>query len=125
MSYPPPPSAPQIPGVIVTTTFALEGYRIVRYLGVVRGLIVRAPTISQGIVGGLKSIVGGNIGAYTEMCEQARQHAYELLIDHARAVGANAVVGLHYDASEVGGKTSASEVLCYGTAVVIEPDVVR
>jgi uncharacterized protein YbjQ (UPF0145 family) len=122
MSYPPP--QPPIPGVIVTTTFTLEGYRVVRYLGVVRGLIVRAPTISQGIVGGLKSIVGGNIGAYTEMCEQARQHAYELLIDHARAVGANAVVGLHYDASEVGGKSSASEVLCYGTAVVIEPDVV-
>jgi uncharacterized protein YbjQ (UPF0145 family) len=122
MSYPPP--QPPIQGVIVTTTFTLEGYRVVRYLGVVRGLIVRAPTISQGIVGGLKSIVGGNIGAYTEMCEQARQHAYELLIDHARAVGANAVVGLHYDASEVGGKSSASEVLCYGTAVVIEPDVV-
>src|SRR3954464_11459168 len=106
----------------VTTTFNIEGYQIKQYLGVVRGIIVRAPTISQGILGGLKSIVGGNIGAYTEMCEQARQHAYELLIDHARAVGANAIVGLHYDASEVGGKSSATEVLCYGTAVVIEPE---
>ena len=107
----------------VTTTFTIEGYRIRQYLGVVRGIIVRAPTISQGILGGLKSIVGGNIGAYTQMCEQARQHAFDLLIDHARAVGANAIVGLRYDASEIGGKaTGASEVLCYGTAVVIEPE---
>lgn len=106
----------------VTTTFTIEGYRIKQYLGIVRGIIVRAPTISQGIMGGLKSIIGGNIGAYTEMCEQARQQAYDLLIDHARAVGANAIVGLRYDASEIGGKTSsATEVLCYGTAVIIEP----
>ena len=107
----------------VTTTFTIEGYRIRQYLGIVRGIIVRAPTISQGILGGLKSIIGGNIGAYTEMCEQARQQAYDLLIDHARAVGANAIVGLRYDASEIGGKTSSStEVLCYGTAVVIAPE---
>ena len=104
----------------VTTTFTIEGYRIATYLGVVRGLVVRAPTISQGIMGGLKSIMGGQIGAFTEMCEQTRQQAYDLLIDHARAVGANAIVGLRYDASEIGGK-SATEVLCYGTAVVIEP----
>jgi uncharacterized protein YbjQ (UPF0145 family) len=107
----------------VTTTFTIEGYRVARYLGVVRGLIVRAPTISQGILGGLKSIIGGNIGAYTEMCEQARQQAYDLLVDHARAVGANAIIGLHYDASEIGGKaSSATEVLCYGTAVILEPE---
>ena len=106
----------------VTTTFTIEGYQIVQYLGIVRGIIVRAPTISQGIMGGLKSIIGGQIGAYTEMCEQARQNAYDLLIDHARAVGANAIVGLRYDASDVGGKTAgATEVLCYGTAVVIQP----
>lgn len=104
----------------VTTTFNIEGYRVTRYLGVVRGIIVRAPTIAQGIIGGLKSIVGGRIGAYTEMCEQARQQAYDLLIDHARAVGANAIVGLRYDASEVA--KGASEVLCYGTAVIIEPE---
>lgn len=115
------PSMPQH-AMPVTTTFSIEGYRIVRYCGVVRGLIVRAPTITQGILGGLKSIIGGQIGAYSEMCEQARQQAYDLLIDHARAVGANAIVGLAYDASEIGGKASgASEVLCYGTAVVIEP----
>jgi uncharacterized protein YbjQ (UPF0145 family) len=104
----------------VTTTFTIDGYKITHYLGVVRGLIVRAPTIGQGIVGGLKSIVGGRIGAYTEMCEQARQQAYDLLIDHARQLGANAVVGLRYDASEVA--NGASEVLCYGTAVVVAPE---
>jgi len=107
----------------VTTTFTIEGYRIKEYRGIVRGIIVRAPTISQGILGGLKSIVGGKIGAYTEMCEQTRQQAYELMIDHAKAVGANAVVGLAFDASEVSGKSGATEVLCYGTAVVIEPTI--
>ena len=105
----------------VTTTFNIEGYKIVEYKGVIRGIIVRAPTIAQGIVGGLKSIIGGRIGAYTEMCEQTRQQAYELMIQHAQEVGANAVVGLRYDASEVASKASATEVLCYGTAVVIEP----
>lgn len=104
----------------VTTTFTIEGYRIQKYLGLVRGIIVRSPTIVQGIFGGLKSMVGGRIGAYTEMCEQARQQAYELLIDHAVAVGANAVVGLRYDASDVGDR--GTEVLCYGTAVVIAPE---
>jgi uncharacterized protein YbjQ (UPF0145 family) len=71
-------------------------------------------------MGGLKNIVGGRIGAYTEMCEQARQQAYDLLLQHATEMGANAVVGLHYDASEVVSRGSATEVLCYGTAVVIE-----
>jgi uncharacterized protein YbjQ (UPF0145 family) len=105
----------------VTTTFTIEGYKIVQYMGVVRGLIVRAPTIPQGIMGGLKSIIGGRIGAFTEMCEQTREQAYELLVQHAQQVGANAVVGFRYDASEIGGKAvSATEVLCYGTAVIIE-----
>lgn len=104
----------------VTTTFTIEGYRIQKYLGLVRGIIVRSPTIVQGIFGGLKSVVGGRIGAYTEMCEQTRQQAYELLIDHAVAVGANAVVGLRYDASDVGDR--GTEVLCYGTAVFIAPE---
>lgn len=105
----------------VTTTLNIDGYRVREYRGVVRGIIVRAPTITQGILGGLKSIIGGRIGAYTEMCEQARQQAYDLLIQHAEQLGANAVVGLRYDASNVGGRESATEVLCYGTAVVIEP----
>ena len=105
----------------VTTTFSFEGYRIAQYRGIVRGIIVRAPTIVQGFVGGLKNIIGGRIGAYTEMCEQARQQAYDLMLQHAADVGANAVVGFRYDASEVVSKGSATEVLCYGTAVVIEP----
>jgi len=106
----------------VTTTFTIEGYRIKEYKGVVRGIIVRAPTIVQGIVGGLKNLIGGRIGAYTQMCEQARQQAFDLLIQHAGEMGANAIVGLRYDASEVVSKGSATEVLCYGTAVVIEPE---
>ena len=111
------------PPIAVTTTFSIEGYRIRQYLGIVRGIIVRAPTIAQGFFGGLKSIIGGNIGSYTQMCEQARQQSYDLLIDHARALGANAIVGLHYDAAEVGSKAgSATEVLCYGTAVIVEPE---
>lgn len=108
--------------IVVTTTFHVEGYRIREYRGLVRGIIVRAPTITQGFFGGLKSIIGGQIGSFTEMCEQARQQAFELLIQHAQALGANAIVGVRYDASDVGGaRMSATEVLCYGTAVVIEP----
>jgi uncharacterized protein YbjQ (UPF0145 family) len=106
----------------VTTTFTFDGYRISEYKGVARGIIVRAPTIAQGIVGGLKNIIGGRIGAYTEMCEQARQQAFDLLVEHAQEMGANAIVGLRYDASEVVSRGSATEVLCYGTAVVIEPE---
>jgi uncharacterized protein YbjQ (UPF0145 family) len=104
----------------VTTTFTIEGYRIVEYRGVVRGLIVRSPTLIQGLMGGLKTMIGGRIGAYTEMCEQTRQQAYDLMIEHAQEVGANAIVGFSYDASELGGTTAATEVLCYGTGVVIE-----
>src|SRR6266853_288415 len=100
----------------VTTTFMIEGSRIRQYLGVVRGIIVRSPTISQGILGGLKSIIGGNIGAYTQMCEQARQAAYDLMVEHGRQVGANAILGVSFDASEVAARASATEVLCYGTA---------
>jgi uncharacterized protein YbjQ (UPF0145 family) len=108
-----------MPNVWVTTTFTFEGYRIREYRGLVRGIIVRSPTIAQNILGNLKSIVGGRIGAFTEMCEQARQQAYESLLEHAGQMGANAVLGVRYDASEVADK--ATEVLCYGTAVVIEP----
>jgi uncharacterized protein YbjQ (UPF0145 family) len=104
----------------VTTTFGFDGYRISAYQGVVRGIVVRAPTIAQGIVGGLKNIIGGTIGAYTEMCEQARQQAYDSMLQHAKQLGANAIVGVRYDASEVVARGSATEVLCYGTAVVVE-----
>src|SRR6266542_114996 len=106
--------------IMVSTTFNVEGRRIREYRGVVRGITVRAPTISQGILGGLKSIIGGQIGAYTEMCEQARQTAYDLMIEHARERGANAVIGMSFDASAVASRASATEVLCYGTAVVLD-----
>ena len=107
--------------MLVSTTFDIQGRRVREYKGLVRGLTVRSPTISQGIMGGLKSIVGGQIGAYTEMCEQARQTAYDLMVQHAQQVGANAILGVRYDASGVGGERGAStEVLCYGTAVVLE-----
>jgi uncharacterized protein YbjQ (UPF0145 family) len=104
----------------VTNTFNFDGYRIAEYKGLVRGIIVRSPTISQGILGGLKNIIGGKIGAYTEMCEQARQQAFDYMLQHAQELGANAIVGVRYDASEVVSQGSATEVLCYGTAVVIE-----
>jgi uncharacterized protein YbjQ (UPF0145 family) len=105
-----------------STTFDIAGMRISRNLGVVRGIIVRSPTIGQGIMGGLKGFIGGNIDAYADMCEQARAQAFALLVEHAQSLGANAVVGIRYESSEVGGQqSSATEVLCYGTAVVIEP----
>ena len=107
--------------MFITTTFSFEGYRIAEYKGLVRGITVRAPTIAQGIVGGLKNLIGGQIGAYTEMCEQARQQAYDSMLQHAQALGANAIVGVRYDASEVVSKGSATEVLCYGTAVAVQP----
>ena len=107
--------------MFVTTTFDIEGYRITEYKGLVRGITVRSPTIAQGFLGGLKSIIGGRIGAYTEMCEQARQHAYDALVAHAEQLGANAIVGVRYDASDVGAQQSATEVLCYGTAVIVQP----
>jgi uncharacterized protein YbjQ (UPF0145 family) len=104
----------------VSTTFSIEGSRITQYKGLVRGIVVRSPTISQGILGGLKGLIGGQIGAYAEMCEQAREQAFEKLVEHAGELGANAIVGIRYESSEVGGdRSAATEVLCYGTAVVI------
>jgi len=108
--------------MFVSTTFSIDGYRVAEYKGLVRGIVVRSPTISQGILGGLKTLIGGQIGAYTEMCEQARQQAYERLVQHAQELGANAILGVRYESSEVGGRQAgATEVLCYGTAVEVEP----
>lgn len=103
--------------MFVTTTMDIEGYCITEYKGVVRGITVRSPTIAQGLLGGLKNIIGGRIGAYARMCEQARQQAYDEMVAHATQLGANAIIGMRYDASEV--ETSATEVLCYGTAVIV------
>ena len=106
--------------MLTSTTFDLPGWQITEHRGMVRGIVVRSPTIAQGLIGGLKSIVGGRIGAYTEMCEQGRQHAYDAMVAHAVELGANAIVGVRYDASDLGANLSATEVLCYGTAITVE-----
>lgn len=103
--------------ILTSTTFTIDGHRIVDNLGVVRGITVRSPTIAQGFMGGLKQLVGGQIGAYTQMCEQAREQAFEHMVEHAQERGANAIVGVRYDASDVA--SGATEVLCYGTAVKV------
>ncbi|HEY1764607.1 MAG TPA: YbjQ family protein [Opitutaceae bacterium] len=107
--------------MMVTTTFDIDGYEVAEYKGLVRGIVVRSPTIAQGILGGLKNLIGGPIGAYTEMCEQTRGQAYDLMIVHAQQLGANAILGTRYDASSVEPRGGAVEVLCYGTAVVLRP----
>src|SRR2546430_17615286 len=103
--------------MIVSTTFDVQGRRVREYKGVVRGITVRAPTISQGILGGLKSIIGGQIGAYTEMCEQARQAAYDLMVEHGRQAAAHAILGVSFDASEVAAPAPATGGLGYGAPV--------
>lgn len=108
--------------MFVTTTFTIEGYAIHEYKGIVRGIVVRSPTLVQGFLGSLKQIVGGRIGAYTQMCEQTREAACNQMVEHARLLGANAIVGTCYDGSDVtSGSGGATEVLCYGTAVVVGP----
>ena len=102
---------------MTTTAFELDGYRIVKNFGVVRGIIVRSRSIFGTIGAGLQTLVGGNITILTELCEKTRSDAFELVLQHAHALGANAVVGLRYDATEV--MTGVTEVLCYGTAVVV------
>ena len=105
--------------MLASTTFDIPGYEITDHKGMVRGIIVRSPTISQGILGGLKNIIGGQIGAYKEMCEQTRGQAYDDMEKHAEQLGANAIIGIRYDASSVESKGGAVEVLCYGTAVIV------
>ena len=108
--------------MLVTTTMNVEGYRITEYKGIVRGLIVRSPTLVQGFLGSVKNILGGQITAYNAMCEDARKEAYEIMIQHAAEMGANAIVGMRFDASEIMRRYSASEVLCYGTAVILSKE---
>jgi uncharacterized protein YbjQ (UPF0145 family) len=103
-----------------TTTFTLEGHRIVRSLGVVRGITVRSRSIFGTIGGSLQTLVGGNISLFSSLCEKTRAEAFELMLAHARELGANAVIGVRYDATEV--MSGVTEVLCYGTAVFVAPD---
>ncbi|QZN79616.1 YbjQ family protein [Stenotrophomonas sp. DR822] len=115
----PTTSAARLDDSMVTTAFELPGYRIARNLGVVRGITVRSRSIVGNFLGGIQTIFGGNITIYTELCEQAREETYRDMVKHARQLGANAVIGMRYDATDV--MTGLTEVLCYGTAVVVEP----
>ena len=109
--------APMVPHNMVTTAFTLDGYRIVRNLGLVRGIIVRSRSILGTIGAGLQTLVGGNITLLTNLCEETREHAFDLMLQHAAELGANAVVGMRYDATEV--MQGVTEVLAYGTAVCV------
>jgi uncharacterized protein YbjQ (UPF0145 family) len=103
----------------VTTAFELPGHRVVQNLGVVRGIIVRSRSIVGSIGAAVQTLFGGNISLYTQLCERARDDAYELMIKHAREMGATAIIGVRYDATEIG--PGVTEVLAYGTAVKIDP----
>ena len=100
-----------------STAFEIPGYKVAKSLGVVRGVTVRSRSILGTIGGSLQTLVGGNITLFTELCEKARSEAFGLMLDHARQLGGNAVVGVRYDATEV--MQGVTEVLCYGTAVTV------
>ena len=104
---------------MVTTTFELPGYRVRQNLGVVRGIVVRSRNLFVNIGAVFNQLVGGNITAWTNLCETTRRDAFEIMIQHATELGANAIIGARYDATEV--SKGATEVLAYGTAVVVEP----
>jgi uncharacterized protein YbjQ (UPF0145 family) len=103
---------------MVTTAFVLDNYKITKTLGITRGIIVRSRSLVGNIGAGFQTLFGGNITIWTKLCEQARQHAFDLMLEHAEAMGANAVIGFRYDATEVAG--GVTEVLAYGTAVVVQ-----
>ena len=105
---------------LTTTAFDLPGQRVTRNFGVVRGIVVRSRSIFGTIGASLQTLVGGNITLFTELCEKTRSDAYEMMLRHAEQLGANAVIGIRYDATEV--MQGVSEVLCYGTAVVVAPE---
>ena len=103
-----------------TTAFTLDGHRIVKSLGVVRGITVRSRSIFGTIGGSLQTLVGGNISLFSSLCEKTRAEAFGLMLEHADELGANAVIGVRYDATEI--MSGVTEVLCYGTAVVVQPN---
>ena len=107
-----------IPTENVTTAFELPGLRVVQNCGVVRGIVVRSRSIVGNFVAGLQTIVGGNISAFTSMCEQARSDAFQEMMEHAAERGGNAIIGMRYDANEI--SDGVTEVLAYGTAVIVE-----
>lgn len=105
--------------ILITTSTHLEGYKITRQLGLVRGITVRSRSILGNMAGGFMTIFGGKSTIYTELCENSREEAYQLMIQHARDLGANAIINMRYESNEV--MQGLTEVLAYGTAVVVEP----
>ena len=103
---------------MTTTTFQIEGYKISKNLGIVRGITVRSRSIFGNIGALIQSLFGGNITLYTKLCEQTRQESFDMMIKHAEELGANAIVGIRYDATEIAG--GITEVLCYGTAITVK-----
>jgi len=118
MATMPPFTPPMLSHHMVTTAFELDGYRIVRNMGVVRGIVVRSRSIFGTLGASLQTLVGGNITLFSKLCEQTRGHAFDLMMEHAAELGANAVIGMRYDATEI--MNGVTEVLAYGTAVVVE-----
>ena len=108
--------APAVASNMVTTAFTLDGYKIERNLGIVRGIIVRSRSIFGTVGASLQTLVGGDITLFSKLCEDTRTHAYERMTQHAAEIGANAIIGVRYDATEI--MQGVTEVLCYGTAVV-------
>jgi uncharacterized protein YbjQ (UPF0145 family) len=104
---------------MVTTAFELPGFRVTQNLGVVRGIVVRSRNVFVNIGAALQTLVGGNIVAWTRLCEQTRADAFDIMVQHATELGANAIVGARYDATEI--SSGATEVLAYGTAVIVDP----
>jgi uncharacterized protein YbjQ (UPF0145 family) len=104
--------------MLTTTTFDLPGHRVTRCIGIVRGLTVRTRSLPLTIIGSLRTLFGGRAGIFAELCESAREESFQLMLSHAKGMGANAVIGVRYD---TGPMVGAAEVLCYGTAVVAEP----
>lgn len=109
----------RIPDANVTTLFELPGFRIVRNIGVVRGIVVRSRSVVGSFAASLQTLVGGNISVWADMCEKARQDSYDIMVRHGQELGANALVAVRYDANEIA--AGVTEVLAYGTAVVVEP----
>jgi uncharacterized protein YbjQ (UPF0145 family) len=105
---------------MITTGLEIPGYKIVHNIGIVRGIRVRSRSLVGNIFGGLQTLFGGNITIYTQLCEETRSETYHLMVHHAERNGANAIIGVRYDATEV--MAGLTEVLCYGTAVVVEPE---
>ncbi|HLN80369.1 MAG TPA: YbjQ family protein [Thermoanaerobaculia bacterium] len=105
---------------MTTTTFTLDGFRVTRSFGVVRGITVRSRSIVGTVGGALQTVFGGNITLFTELCERTRSEAFDMMLRHAEQIGANAVIGVRYDATEL--MQGVTEVLCYGTAVTVQPE---